>query len=298
MAYDALGRLTSVKSPSSGQAESYTYDPLDRLETVTQSAISTGQISKTTDFLYVGLTDAVALQSVSSGSTTVVTDHATDMSGAELYEFNAATSVPVFIGRNDHGDTTWTANLTGSVSATASYDPFGNLVSSTGSVPSWRWQGSWQDTVTGLYYVEARWYSPSLGEFLSEDPLTHDPTDPQSRDPYAYASGDPIDGTDHSGEATADLSWLTDPDPYNPAGATLPLNPPVQYFSQNDIRWASQTMGGPVAQRLSGALRIARWAARVASSHRLRWCSTTWGLLSHPAWMSRRGTRAFSISGS
>ena len=57
----------------------------------------------------------------------------------------------------------WTAGVSGTVTATATYDPFGNLVASTGSVPSWRWQGSWQDSVTGLYYVVARWYAPTLG---------------------------------------------------------------------------------------------------------------------------------------
>jgi RHS repeat-associated protein len=147
----------------------------------------------------VGLTNVVALQSVSSGGTTTVTDHATDMAGAELFEFDATMQVPVFIGRDAHGDTTWTAGVTGSVSITGSYDPFGNLVASTGSVPSWRWQGSWQDSVTGLYYVVALWYAPTLGTFLAPDPIAGSTADPQSRDPYGYGAGDPIDRMDPSG---------------------------------------------------------------------------------------------------
>ena len=52
--YDALGRLTQVKSgPSGSVLATYTYDPLDRLRTISESGT-------TTRFRYVGLTTAVA----------------------------------------------------------------------------------------------------------------------------------------------------------------------------------------------------------------------------------------------
>jgi RHS repeat-associated protein len=193
MVYDAVGRLVTVKSSSDGTTlASYTYDPLDRLQTLTEA-------SGTTSFLYVGLTNTVALQSTTTGATTTVTKHATDIAGAALYEFDATLGLPSFIGRDGHSDTTWTAGLTGSVSATATYDPFGNLVSSTGSVPAWRWQGSWQDPATGMYYAVARWYSPTLGRFLAVDPLGGGLAAPQTLDPYAYGRGDPIDRVDPDG---------------------------------------------------------------------------------------------------
>jgi hypothetical protein len=68
---------------------------------------------------------------------------------------------------------TWTADSTGSVVATARYDPFGALVASSGTVPDSRWQGSWLDTSVGLYYVGARWYAPDLGRHrIAVGPLT------------------------------------------------------------------------------------------------------------------------------
>ncbi len=39
-------------------------------------------------------------------------------------------------------------DVSGSVVASASYDAFGKLTGTTGSLPNWHWQGSWQDPVT------------------------------------------------------------------------------------------------------------------------------------------------------
>ena len=43
----------------------------------------------------------------------------------------------------------------------------------------------------GLEYNQARWYDPSTGQFLTQDPL-----DVVTQQPYAYADNDPINGTD------------------------------------------------------------------------------------------------------
>jgi RHS repeat-associated protein len=192
LVWDALGRLGQVKAVPSGTVlATYTYDALDRLRTIAESGV-------TTRFRYVGLTTAVA-QIIDNASGAVISNHATDLSGLELYDFNPGGSVQAYLGRNSHSDVTWTSGSTGAVTSHAAYDPFGNLVSSSGSVPSTRWQGSYVDSVTGLYYVIARWYAPSLGTFLSDDPLTAAQADPQSRDPYAYGAGDSIDKMDPSG---------------------------------------------------------------------------------------------------
>lgn len=216
--YDALGRLSQVKN-SSGTVvlATYTYDALDRLRTSTEGGV-------TTRFLYVGLTSAVA-QTINASTGAVISNFATDLSGTELFDFTLGGLVQTYLGRDSHDDVTWTAGSTGAVSSTAAYDPFGNLVASTGSVPNSRWQSSYQDSVTGLYYVLARWYAPGLGTFLSDDPLTAAQTDPQARDPYAYAAGDVTDGVDPDGSKA-----LPSPFPTNPVIDVPPL--PVPYFSQ------------------------------------------------------------------
>jgi YD repeat-containing protein len=159
MTYDALGRLTRVVAGAS--TANYTYDALDRLRTINVGAA-------TNRFRYVGTTDAVA-QIIDNLSGTVLTNHATDLDGTELFDFAPGGSSQVYLGRNDHGDVTWSATTTGAVSARVSYDPYGNVAASSGTTPASRWQGSYYDSTSGFYYVNARWYAPSLGTFLSED---------------------------------------------------------------------------------------------------------------------------------
>jgi RHS repeat-associated protein len=211
MTYDALGRLTQVVGGSS--TANYTYDALDRLRTINVG-------SATNRFRYVGTTDAVA-QILDNVASTVLTNHATDLDGTELFDFAPGGSSQAYLGRNDHGDVTWSATTTGAVSARVSYDPYGNVAASSGTTPASRWQGSYYDSTSGFYYVNARWYAPSLGTFLSEDPLTHKITDPASRDEYAYGSGDAVDETDVSGESAIQLP---------------------HHFWQYDPRWASALM--------------------------------------------------------
>jgi RHS repeat-associated protein len=266
LTWDILGRLTKV-SDSNGTNTTYGYDPLDRLETITSG-------SGTTSLVYVGLTDALAT-STSGGVTTV---HANDLDGTELYEYSVTSGssdhpTPAYLERDDHGDVTWTTDESGAPSGHAAYDPFGGLTSSSAGFPSTRWQGSWYEANSGLYYVIARWYSPPLGEFLSDDPLIHDTTDPQARDPYAYASGDPIDGSDPSGQCTwgpdvnigCTVAYKYTPGPKSATTGQPPVTkqqPPVTkqqppataptaktlvvpWFLAADNRWAGTTMGNP-----------------------------------------------------
>ena len=62
-----------------------------------------------------------------------------------------------------------------------------------------RWKGAlWFDEI-GLYYMRARWYDPSLGRFISEDPIGLE----GGINNYAFAGGDPVNGADPTG-----LDWI------------------------------------------------------------------------------------------
>jgi RHS repeat-associated protein len=158
-----------------------------------------------------------------------VTYAATDLDGTELYEFSDSSSpTPVYLERNSHDDVTWTHDESGTPTSHAAYDPFGNLVSGSTTLSATRWQSSYQDASSGLYYVIARWYAPTMGRFLSDDPLTADATDPQARNPYPYAAGDPIDGSDPSGQCIwgPDVNIGCNPSPSPPTPPTPPTPPP------------------------------------------------------------------------
>jgi RHS repeat-associated protein len=198
LSYDPLGRLTKVSS-SAGAKTCYAYDPLDRLESVTTGTTDACSDTPTTTFSYVGLTNALALDQ--TGST--IRRHVTDLDGTELYVYVSDTS-PTYLGRNGHGDVTWSYDASGAPTGHATFDPFGNALGSATVPEGTRWQGSWSDTNTGLYYVIARWYDPLSGRFLSEDPLHGDTAIPQSRDPYPYGDGDAINHEDPTGECNSD----------------------------------------------------------------------------------------------
>jgi RHS repeat-associated protein len=119
-----------------------------------------------------------------------------DGSGNRVY------GTPTYLGRNAHGDVVWQADATGAITGTQAYDPFGTTLAGAGSISTTQaWQSSILDSATGLYYVIARWYSPSIGRFLSVDPVAGSDSSPQTLDRYAYGAGDSINRVDPDGRA-------------------------------------------------------------------------------------------------
>ena len=85
-------------------------------------------------------------------------------------------------------------------SATRTYLPYGQARSGdgTGSDTGRGWIGQTEDPSSGLAYLNARYYDPTIGVFLSPDPL-FDPARPQTLNPYAYGLGNPATHSDPTG---------------------------------------------------------------------------------------------------
>jgi RHS repeat-associated protein len=63
-------------------------------------------------------------------------------------------------------------NGAGTVVATYRYDPWGNLMSSTGSIENpFRFTGREWDAETGLYFYRTRYYDPEVGRFIQRDKI-------------------------------------------------------------------------------------------------------------------------------
>ena len=82
--------------------------------------------------------------------------------------------------------------------ATYSYDAWGNGTASgpaAGIAQPFRFTGREWDADSGLYYYRARYYDPSIGRFISRDPLGSD----GSANLYVYTENNPTNRVDPTG---------------------------------------------------------------------------------------------------
>jgi RHS repeat-associated protein len=81
-------------------------------------------------------------------------------------------STTSFYDADGLGSITSLSNAAGALAETYTYDSFGNTTNSSGSLTNFfQYTGREYDTETNLYFYRARYYDPSAGRFLSEDPI-------------------------------------------------------------------------------------------------------------------------------
>ena len=110
-------------------------------------------------------------------------------SAASYYEVDGLGSVTSLTAAN------------GSVAQSYTNDSFGKQTASSGSVSNpFQYTARELDAETGLYYYRARYYDPSTGRFISEDPIGLE-IGPNF---YSYVSNDSVGQTDPSGLCPCD----------------------------------------------------------------------------------------------
>jgi RHS repeat-associated protein len=93
------------------------------------------------------------------------------------------------------------ANSSGNVTAQFGYDPFGGTTSSGGSTTNvFQYTGRENDG-NGLYFYRARYYNPTFGRFISEDPIGF----AGGPDLYRYANASPTGYRDPLGRDTVQV---------------------------------------------------------------------------------------------
>lgn len=80
------------------------------------------------------------------------------------------------------------------LASSTTWDPWGNLIATTGPAVELGYQGQWTDPATGQTDMGSRFYKPSTGGFIDAD------TAP-SGNPYAYADDNPMSLTDLTGNS-------------------------------------------------------------------------------------------------
>jgi len=204
--YDSAGRMTGMENESEettyewdlfdhlAKAEgptgtaSYSFDALERL--------SERKSGKSTQVMHYGdLTDRPTYDTDGEGET--IMSYMSGPRGLLEQRSGEATSYPL---ADAHGDITAITGPTGNVESRQAYDPWGTQLS--GPSLELGWLGAQQrrsDGGTGLVQMGIRSYDPTLGAFLTEDPVLGHVGIGMTVDRYLYALNNPLNRYDLNG---------------------------------------------------------------------------------------------------
>ena len=183
-AWDYENRLSSVTLPGSGGTVSFKYDPFGRRIYKSSSAA-------TSIYAYDG--DNLIEETNSSGAVVARYEDTQNIDEPLAMLRSSATS---YFHADGLGSITSLSNAAGSIANTYTYDSFGKLTASTGSlVNPFQYTARESDSETGLYYNRARYYDSATARFLDEDPIEFW----SGVNFYAYVHNDPIDFFDPTG---------------------------------------------------------------------------------------------------
>jgi RHS repeat-associated protein len=186
--WDFENRLASVVTPGTGGTATFKYDPFGRR---IQKAFTQNSTIATTNYVYAG---ANVIEELDAGGNEV----ARYAQGPGVDQALAATrsGSTSYYQEDGLGSVTSLSNPTGALASTYTYDAFGNLTASTGSIINpFQYAGRDFDPETGLRYYRARYFDPTVGRFLSEDPIRFD----GGTGFYKYVGNRPTDFSDPFG---------------------------------------------------------------------------------------------------
>ncbi len=184
--WNVRNQLVEIREGASIVA-TFGYDPLGRRVVRTEAGI-------TTQYLYDG--QNAVQETVGSTVNPILTGLGVD----QRFARNDAGGRAYYL--TDHlGSTRGLTNGAGELLQRYDYTPYGQLQASAGNSNNpYRYTGREQDE-SGLYYYRARYYSPDMGRFISEDSYGFASGDVNF---YAYALGNPISYSDPSGH----IAWF------------------------------------------------------------------------------------------
>jgi RHS repeat-associated protein len=178
--WDARNRLVGISGP--GISASFVYDALGRRIIKTINGV-------TTDFQYDG-SDIVA--EVEENSIDVTYLRSLNIDEA----FVRKSGIDEFYHTDALGSILSLTDQAGAIQTTYRYDPFGTTMATGTSSNPYTYTGRETDNGTGLLYYRARYYSPRMERFVTEDPIGFRGGDVNL---YAYVWDNPIRFVDSYG---------------------------------------------------------------------------------------------------
>lgn len=208
--YDANGNMDCRSE--GGVTYKQTYDVENRLTTVSKmSGGCAGTILETTSFVYDGdgnlvkKTDPNGSKTLYVGGVYEVDKSSGGAVTATRNYYPAAGAMRVnntiYYIRKDHlGSASAVTDASGTILGEQLYYPFGQTRYATGSMYTDRlYTGQREISSLGIYYYNARFYSPYINHFISADTIVPNPVNPQSLNRYSYVNNNPLRYTDPTG---------------------------------------------------------------------------------------------------
>ncbi|WP_201319379.1 S8 family serine peptidase [Paenibacillus sp. EPM92] len=209
--YDSRGnRLMYTGNAPNLLAASYTYDDRNRLtrvvtgdgKNVTYRYNGDGLLYErmengvTTRYYYDGL-NIIAEGTVTNGTVTLKARYER---GRGLVARIDASGNKQYYLHNGHGDVVGLTDASGNILNQYTYDMWGNPITAHETIEQpFRYSGEYWDSSTGLQYLRARWYDPSIGRFINEDSYEGEINNPLSMNLYTYGWNNPLRYTDPTG---------------------------------------------------------------------------------------------------
>jgi len=203
--WDFENRLVQAVVPGTGTV-TFKYDPFGRR---IQKAAPIG----TVDYLYDGLDLIEELDN--SGN---VLARYSQGPGLDQPLSMLRAGMTAYYQQDGLASITSLSNSASALANTYSYDSFGKLTASTGTLTNpFQYTGREFDSETGIYEYRARYYDPRSGRFVSEDPAGFY----GGFNFYGYVKNDPLDFIDPTGLKCEQVSpWTQIPSLWGPNGPT------------------------------------------------------------------------------
>ncbi|WP_240600583.1 RHS repeat domain-containing protein [Solilutibacter silvestris] len=117
---------------------------------------------------------------------------------AFLWSALAQAQVVEYVHTDALGSPVAITNEAGQLIERSDYEPYGNLIGKANNDRP-GYTGHVMDSATGLTYMQQRYYDPTIGRFLSVDPVTAYEKPGQNFNRYMYANNSPYRFTDPDG---------------------------------------------------------------------------------------------------
>ena len=119
-------------------------------------------------------------------------------------------STIAYYAQDQVGSVVATVDPQGQVTARLSYDSYGNIIQSSGTLPDYRYAWLYAHPQSGLYLATYRAYDPKIGRWLSRDPIR----EAGGLNLYGYVGGDPLGHRDPLGLLNpAEAACIAGPNP-------------------------------------------------------------------------------------